>query len=109
VTINHRFLIWILAGIVVIGGTIQAAKVFTVNDGVDTDLVVSGKIDKAIELEGQINTTDEIEVPKGEPNPGNAPTALILPTMRDGLESTDPSSVNLTSGNIQLVELFAFW
>ena len=33
----------------------------------------------------------------------------VIPTVRAGLESTDPSTVNLNSGDIQLVEAFAFW
>ncbi len=33
----------------------------------------------------------------------------VIPTPRAGLEATDPSSVNLLSGNVQLVEAFAFW
>ena len=31
------------------------------------------------------------------------------PATKTGLESTDPKTVNLASGSIQLVELFAFW
>lgn len=33
----------------------------------------------------------------------------IPPTPRTGLESTDPATVNLASGDIQLIEVFAFW
>ena len=33
----------------------------------------------------------------------------ILPTPRTSLESTDPAVVSLASGEIQLVEFFAFW
>jgi len=32
-----------------------------------------------------------------------------LPTARTGLEATDPGTVNLKSGSLQLVEAFAFW
>ncbi len=35
--------------------------------------------------------------------------APVIPTARAGLESTDPATVNLNSGEIQLVEAFAFW
>ena len=34
---------------------------------------------------------------------------LAIPTPRSGLEATDPSTVNLVSGNVQFVEAFAFW
>ena len=32
-----------------------------------------------------------------------------VPTARVGLQATDPGLVNLASGEIQLVEFFAFW
>ena len=32
-----------------------------------------------------------------------------LPTPRQNLEATDPSTVKLDSGQVQLVEFFAFW
>ena len=31
------------------------------------------------------------------------------PTPRPDLEATDPTSINLASGEVQLVEFFAFW
>ena len=34
---------------------------------------------------------------------------IVLPTVRTGLESTNPASVNLASGDLQLIEFFAFW
>ena len=33
----------------------------------------------------------------------------ITPTAREGLQATDPETVMLASGEIQLVEFFAFW
>ena len=33
----------------------------------------------------------------------------IIPTPRTGLESTDPATVSLATGEIQLIEAFAFW
>ena len=36
-------------------------------------------------------------------------TGTAQPTPRTELEGTDPDTVNLASGNFQLVELFAFW
>jgi hypothetical protein len=33
----------------------------------------------------------------------------VEPTARVGLQATDPGLVNLASGDIQLVEFFAFW
>lgn len=34
---------------------------------------------------------------------------VALPTVRTGLESTNPGSVTLASGELQLIEFFAFW
>lgn len=34
---------------------------------------------------------------------------LVVPAVRTELESTNPGEVNLTSGELQLVEFFAFW
>lgn len=37
------------------------------------------------------------------------PEMEVVPTARVGLQGTDPGTVNLASGDIQLVEFFAFW
>lgn len=37
------------------------------------------------------------------------PETEVVPTARVGLQGTDPGTVNLASGDIQLVEFFAFW
>lgn len=58
-------------------------------------------------------SSDASEVSASEETPETAEStqevAAVIPTPRTGLESTDPASVNLTSGSIQLVEVFAFW
>ena len=33
----------------------------------------------------------------------------IVPTARVGLQATDPTTANLASGDLQLIEAFAFW
>ena len=38
-----------------------------------------------------------------------APEEAAPPPVREGLEATDPASVQLASGKVQLVEFFAFW
>ena len=48
--------------------------------------------------EGTIDTTENI-----------LDAVLVIPTARTGLESTNPETVKLASGDIQFVELFAFW
>jgi outer membrane biosynthesis protein TonB len=46
-----------------------------------------------------------------ETEPGEAPTTeqAAAPPVKQGLEATDPSTVQLASGEVQLVEFFAFW
>jgi flagellar basal body-associated protein FliL len=39
----------------------------------------------------------------------NQDAGAAVPTARAGLESTNPATVKLASGDIQLIELFAFW
>ena len=34
---------------------------------------------------------------------------IVAPAPKTGLVATDPNSVNLISGQVQLVEAFAFW
>jgi hypothetical protein len=43
--------------------------------------------------------------------PTEAPSAEVepTPTLRVGLEATDPGAVQLASGEPTLVEFFAFW
>jgi hypothetical protein len=55
--------------------------------------------------------TGDVTVSEATPEPAEATQEVVavVPTVRAGLESTDPASLNLISGNIQLVEIFAFW
>jgi len=38
-----------------------------------------------------------------------APSQVVKPTPRHDLHASDPSTVSLASGQLQLVEFFAFW
>jgi len=51
-----------------------------------------------------VENMQEAETPQAE----NEETQ-VEPTPRAGLEATDPATVNLASGDIQLIEVFAFW
>lgn len=46
---------------------------------------------------------------KPSPVPALPPTAGPTPTVRPGMEATDPTTVVLASGEPTLVEFFAFW
>ena len=51
-----------------------------------------------------------IQAPTDQPEVNNVPaTATEAPVVSPELHATDPSSVNLASGQVQLVEFFAFW
>jgi len=68
----------------------------------------------------QITEVEEVvvadtEVPVTEMQESSEPTVeadveeVAPPPLKVGLESTDPATVNLASGQLQLVEAFAFW
>ena len=59
--------------------------------------------------------TDDTPVPTQEqsaaqePEPQIDEPAEVKPTPKSGLVATDPTTVNLASGEPKLVEFFAFW
>lgn len=106
---NQRLVVVVMVVIVVVGGI----SVFIFNGGNGKEEVLTAK---TIEISSnEVIETEEPEaglIPTKEDT--QEPTEVIveeglLPTPRSGLESTDPSVVNLASGEIQLVEFFAFW
>ena len=44
-----------------------------------------------------------------EPTEAVLGAELVVPTVRTGLESSNPGAANLASGGLQLIEFFAFW
>jgi predicted small secreted protein len=76
--------------------------------GTDLPLTAAEAIpsqESAVVTETQVTTTGETE---SEPIQ-SAEASVEKPTPRVGLVATDPSTVSLASGEIQLVEFFAFW
>jgi len=63
--------------------------------------------DTAVPVATKIVETEEIAQDSETTVP--AVENVDLPTVRSGLESTNPASVNLASGDLQLIEFFAFW
>ena len=60
--------------------------------------------DEVSEVEDEDSQEGSNPVPQEEPN------QVMIPTPRGNeLVATNPSTVNLDSGRLQLVELFAFW
>lgn len=92
-------------------------------------LLLSGCVPGASEIQATETLFAETQgaaegapVPSGEPGEQAAePTLTSIPdaaqgsnqeakpTARAGLQATDPETVSLGSGDIQLVEFFAFW
>lgn len=63
---------------------------------------------------GDPGFTNSLSLENTDPTPtvitATAPIETeVLPTPRINLEATSPSSVDLASGQLQLVEFFAFW
>lgn len=57
----------------------------------------------------EMPATEVVQVGEGTPSGESESSAPPVPTARTGLESTDPGTVKLASGEIQLIEAFAFW
>jgi len=96
-------LIFVIAAIFVVGNRGSAGKEVTSESVTEISTVES--------LEYGNSDTSEVSTSEEKPDTAesNQEVAAVIPTPRTGLESTDPASVNLTSGSIQLVEVFAFW
>jgi len=63
---------------------------------------------RAPELVGPSDHENSPPVVRTEEQAGQTESASA-PTPRQSLEATDPSTVKLASGKVQLVEFFAFW
>lgn len=66
---------------------------------------------KTEEMDLQSTISPSAETAQGEIEGGEEVKKSVepQPTPRAGLEATDPETVVLASGDIQLVEFFAFW
>jgi hypothetical protein len=107
---NQKIIIALVVTVLVMGGL----SVFVFRGDKEGIENVTGTAETEVSLSREIDT--------GDTNVGTVPTVDdsptktlvvaeegIVPTPRSGLESTDPSVVNLASGEIQLVEFFAYW
>jgi len=101
---TYRFLVtMILAGLLLAACTGGGQQV-------DPDQVVETVPQQQVDEGAQAG---DVEVSEGEaaptPMPPESADADVKPTPRANLSSTDPSTVSLASGRLQLVEFFAFW
>ena len=109
---DNRKILILIVGVLLI--FIIAAIFVVVKRRPAGEVVTSGQVTEVDSVEG--TGTGNLDVgddtaSEATPEPAEATQEIVavVPTVRAGLESTDPASVNLVSGNIQLVEIFAFW
>ena len=88
--------------------------------GIAIVFVITGKSEKSELITDSATQVEEVviaetEVPATEIQEAAESTVEVVveeqvpPAPKAGLESTDPATVNLASGQLQLVEVFAFW
>ncbi len=105
---DSKWLIFIIVGVVIVGGGLYL--LLPGNQASPAENEIVGEVEPSeVITENPTETAQVTEVQSAEENTESASTQAIPPTPRTELESTDPNSVNLASGNVQLVELFAFW
>ena len=103
---NNKLLIIIVAFVLVAG----IAVVFLLTTGnKESERVVDqpALVEEATAVDTEIPATEAQQ--SVDPTQSEVAEDQILPTPRAGLESTDPATVSLATGEIQFVEVFAFW
>ena len=108
---NRKITILIGVSVFIIG--LSVVLVFSSRDPVVKELTIDVATETStVEGFGPENTeTKDILTVEVTPEPTEAAQVVVagVPTARAGLESTNPDQVKLSSGDIQLIELFAFW
>lgn len=105
---NKKLIFMILVLVLLVG--ISGVVILTRKDSV-AEVILT---DSTVEEMAVIEVHTEVPVVKDTSGQGEATQVAEVettnpPVAKTSLESTDPSTVNLASGSIQLVELFAFW
>jgi hypothetical protein len=105
---KNKLGIGVVVGIVLIGvvGYLVWPKADLPAVDLEGDVVIS---DPTIVVEVPTDTASVIEEPTKAAATEESPTEVVVPTPRSEMAGTDPSTVNLASGKLQLVEIFAFW
>jgi len=105
---RNRITIWIVLGTVIL-----AVGLYLALSGGDLvqepEAAILAENDEASIAESPAETATRDEEPTPETDVESTAESIIPPTPRTGMVSTDPSTVNLASGDIQLIEIFAFW
>jgi hypothetical protein len=102
---NNRLITVVIVAVLLIG----AAFAFVIlGRGEQPNVASTPKPEEQIAAAATAIPAIEIQE-ETEPTQAEVEEAQVAPTPRAGLEATDPETVNLASGDIQLVEVFAFW
>ena len=103
----------ILIGVAIFIIVLSAVFVASSRDPMVIELAIDPATETSpVENYGPENTeTRDILIAEDTPDSIEVTQVVVaaVPTARAGLESTNPDTVKLASGEIQLVELFAFW
>jgi hypothetical protein len=108
---QRNIMFFILAVVVIVG----FAELLIIGIGSRRSAAVVEPGKKEIAADREIlsqKTPESTDSEDGEEVKATSPVEeneIIAPTPREGLVSSDPGSVHLASGEIQLVEFFAFW
>lgn len=96
----------ILVTVILLAGS---AVVFIVGGNEDSEqaIVQPEVVEEVAAVDTEMPAADDQHA--ADPSKAEVVEEQILPTPRTGLESTDPATVSLASGEIQLIEVFAFW
>ncbi len=103
---NNKILI-VIIGALLLAGVVLVFIVTGRSEVPEQIVELSEPIGDVLTATTEIPRTEISEA--AEPPQSEGVEDQVVATPRSGLESTDPSTVNLASGNIQLVEIFAFW
>ena len=103
---NSKILIVIIVAVLLVG-IAGAFVVFPRSKGSEQVETNPAIVEEAVVTDSEVLATEVQET--ADPTQSEVVDEQIIPTPRSGLESTNPATVNLTSGEIQLVEVFAFW
>lgn len=103
---NNKILLVSVIAVLLIG---VAVVVFVTRGNNDSRSVVTqpAVVEEVAVADPELESTEVQQTI--EPTQSEVVEEQIVPTPRTGLESTDPATVNLATGEIQLIEAFAFW
>ena len=102
---NNKILIVLITIVLLVGIVV----VFIVGENKDSGQAINQPeaVEKIAAADTEMQAADDQQV--ADPTQTKVEENQILPTPRTSLESTDPATVSLASGEIQLIEIFAFW